>query len=291
MATQGLVIVNAYEVFPSVSHMVKRLQEEFAFFGVDLAVKTSLDVLAIVGEEKKELPYSFAIFLDKDIYVASLLERRGLKLFNSSKAIWSTDDKMKTHLLLEGSGIKMPKTISAPLRYSKKENPNFLIKVMEELPFPVVAKENYGSQGKGVYLAENTQELRELESRLAFIPHLYQQVIASSKGRDFRIIVIGGKAIAWMERESQTGDFRSNIALGGIGKKIDLPQAFLETAEKAASILGLDYCGVDLLLGEEGEPILCEVNSNAFIQGIEQVTGINVAKAYATHILSKLGAC
>jgi gamma-F420-2:alpha-L-glutamate ligase len=55
-------------------------------------------------------------------------------------------------------------------------------------------------------------------------------------------------------------------------------------AEKAASILGLDYCGVDVLIGPKGEPILCEVNSNAFIEGIEKVTGVNVASAYAHHI-------
>ncbi|MBO4541400.1 MAG: RimK family alpha-L-glutamate ligase [Bacilli bacterium] len=288
MAKKGLIIVNAYEVFPSVLHMVKRLEEEFSLFGVSLIIKSSLDAMAIVGGDKESLPFDFVIFLDKDIYVAHSLEKQGFRLFNSAKAIWSTDDKMKTHLLLEGSGIRMPKTLSAPLRYSQKENPVFLKKVMGELTFPIVAKENYGSQGKGVFLAKNEQELRDLEKRLAFTPHLYQQFIESSKGKDFRIIVIGHKAVAWMERESRNGDFRSNIALGGVGKKIDLPKEFLETAEKASSLLGLDYCGVDLLYGEKGEPILCEVNSNAFIQGIEKVTGINVAKAYAEYILQEM---
>ena len=285
---KGVVVVNAYEVFPSVSHMVKRLQEEFSSFGVTLIQKNSLDLLAITSAKNEPLPYDFGIFLDKDIYVASLLEKKGLRLFNSAEAIFSTDDKMMTHLKLEGSGISMPKTISAPLRYSQKENPHFLERVISEFSFPIICKENYGSQGKGVYMAKNQKELEELEAKLAFKPHLYQEFISSSSGKDFRIIVIGGKATAWMVRESQNGDFRSNIALGGAGRKIDLPEVFLKTAEKASLVLGLDYCGVDLLLGKDGQPILCEVNSNAFIQGIESVTGINVAKAYAEYVLRQL---
>ncbi len=288
MTRKGLVVVNAYEVFPSVSHMVKRLQEEFGIFNVALKVKTSADCLAIIKDDQEPLDYDFGIFLDKDIYVATMLEKRGLRLFNSAASIFATDDKMRTHILLSDSGIKMPKTVSAPLRYSKKDNPVFLENVQSELSFPIIAKENYGSQGKGVYIAKNEKELAELEEKLAFIPHIYQEFIASSSGKDIRIIVIGGKAIAWMERESQSGDFRSNIALGGIGRAVSLDKEFLAMAEKAAKTLRLDYCGVDLLIGKDGEPILCEVNSNAFIQGIEQVTGVNVAEAYVRHILEVL---
>ena len=58
--------------------------------------------------------------------------------------------------------------------------------------------------------------------------------------------------------------------------------------EKIAKILNLDYMGVDLMYGENGEPILCEVNSNAFFEGMEKATNINVAKAYAEYVLSAI---
>ena len=90
-----------------------------------------------------------------------------------------------------------------------------------------------------------------------------------------------------MQRENEF-DFRSNVAQGGKGTPIDLPPKFKETAEKCAKVLGLSYCGVDLLYGNDGEPYVCEVNSNAFISGIEKVTGFNVAKTYAEYILSCL---
>jgi len=116
---------------------------------------------------------------------------------------------------------------------------------------------------------------------------LLQEFIASSKGRDIRINVVGDKAIVSMLRENKN-DFRSNIALGGIGKVTEISQEFYDTAESCACILGLDYCGVDLLYGENDKPYVCEVNSNAFWGEISAVTGINVAKTYAEYIIKQI---
>ena len=288
MTQKGLIVVNTYEVFPSVEHMVSRLKEEFAKLGISFDVLSSGELPLWVSEDGKiqhgDLPYDFAIYLDKDPYVASMLEDAGLRLFNKADAIRLCDDKMLTYLSLSDKGIKMPKTIPGPLRYSKKDSDIFLKRIEASFPFPIVVKENYGSLGRNVYLVQNKSELEELENRLSYSPRLYQELIASSFGVDNRIIVIGGRAIAWMKRKSDNGDFRSNIALGGHGEGVNLPQNYIMMAENCAKILGLDYAGIDILNGPEGEPILCEVNSNAFIKGIEEVTGINVAKAYADYI-------
>lgn len=288
MTQKGLIVVNTYEVFPSVEHMVSRLKEEFAELGIVFDVLSSGELPLWVSEDGKiqhgELPYDFAIYLDKDPYVASMLEDAGLRLFNKADAIRLCDDKMLTYLSLSDKGIKMPKTISGPLRYSKKDSDVFLKRIEASFSFPIVVKENYGSLGRNVYLVQNKTELKELENHLSYSPRLYQELIASSFGVDNRIIVIGGKAIAWMKRKSDNGDFRSNIALGGHGEGVNLPQNYIMMAENCAKILCLDYAGIDILNGPDGEPILCEVNSNAFIKGIEEVTGINVAKAYADYI-------
>ena len=57
---------------------------------------------------------------------------------------------------------------------------------------------------------------------------------------------------------------------------------------KIAALLKLDYCGIDFLFREDGSPVVCEVNSNAFFHAFERATGINVAQKYAEHILSRL---
>ncbi len=288
MTQKGLIVVNTYEVFPSVEHMISHLKEEFAKLGIVFDVLSSGELpLWVSGDgriQHGDLPYDFAIYLDKDPYAASMLEDAGLRLFNKADAIRLCDDKMLTYLSLSDKGIKMPKTISGPLRYSKKDSDVFLKRIAASFSFPIVVKENYGSLGRNVYLVQNKTELEELENRLSYSPRLYQELVASSFGVDNRIIVIGGRAIAWMKRKSDNGDFRSNIALGGHGEGVNLPQNYIMMAENCAKILGLDYAGIDILNGPDGEPILCEVNSNAFIKGIEEVTGINVAKAYADYI-------
>jgi RimK family alpha-L-glutamate ligase len=182
----------------------------------------------------------------------------------------------------------MPKTISAPLNYIGSDDDTFIKEVAKELSFPIVAKDNYGSLGKEVYLIKNFDELVEFEKSHKFGAHLYQEFIESSKGHDFRIIVINGKVVASMKRCNDNGDFRSNVAQGGHGELVDLPKSFKETAEKAAKILKLDYCGVDLLDDRDGNPVLCEVNSNAFLQEIERITGKNIAGVYAKHIVDSI---
>jgi glutathione synthase/RimK-type ligase-like ATP-grasp enzyme len=42
---------------------------------------------------------------------------------------------------------------------------------------------------------------------------------------------------------------------------------------------------VDLLKDKKGNVLVCEVNSNAFFSEFEKVTGINVAKTYAEHVI------
>lgn len=225
----------------------------------------------------------FVVFLDKDVYISYLLEKSGYKLVNTSRAIELCDDKMKTYVALSNMGVKIPDTLSSPLNYAKKQDE--LYKEIEKiLGYPVVVKEVFGSMGKGVYLAENRNELFALREKLLSVPHLYQKFIGNG-GRDIRVIVIGGKAVGAMQRIND-GDFRSNLQLGGRGENFPLTNSVKELAERAAKVLNLDYCGVDVLRDGD-ENFVCEVNSNAFFKGFSQVTGIDVAKLYADYLTDK----
>lgn len=287
---KGLIITNGYKVADGIKHQVSRLTEEFLKLGVEIEVKRNNELHAYIenGDIKVKLAkYDFAMYLDKDRYVADMLERSGLKLFNNVEAICKCDDKMLTHICLANQGIKMPTSISSTLCYHDDGNRDYLKYVEQHLGFPLIVKENYGSLGKQVYLVNNSAELRQIEDKLIHVPHIFQQFISSSRGVDFRIIVIGGEVVAYMKRENKNS-YLSNLATGGKAYVIKLDDSYLETAKKAAKILGLDYCGVDLLIGPNNEPILSEVNSNAFFEGIEKTTGINVAGAYAKYVVNKL---
>lgn len=287
---KGIIVLNAFGGPTESRHFAERLKEELNVLGVfteivsDGYLKT-----AIEGDNIKEyINCDFAVFLDKDKYLSACLENSGIRLFNSHAAIRVCDDKGETYIALAKNGIKVPDTIFAPLCY-REENPinsDGLKQIAKRLNYPLIVKESYGSKGSGVYLAEDFNKLCEIENKIKLKPHLYQKYISFRRGTDVRAIVIGGKFLCAMIRENKN-DFRSNVALGGEGKAFDPPENFIAVAEKCAKVLNLDYCGVDLLF-TESDPVVCEVNSNAFIGGIEKATGVNVAKEYAIHIIKTL---
>ena len=213
------------------------------------------------------------------------MEKCGFRLFNSANSIIVCDDKMLTYTTLSGGGVRMPKTISSPIMYSENDDENFLRNVEESLGYPIIVKNVYGSMGKGVYKVDNFEELKLMFKKLRMLPHLYQQAVGTL-GKDTRIIVIGGKVVGAIERRS-ADDFRSNVELGGSVSSVIVTEEQGELAKESVRLLGLDYAGVDILTGSDGEYI-CEVNSNAFFNGMEQATGINVAKQYAEYIIKKV---
>ncbi len=290
---KGLVIINGYPVGEKFLRQGERIARALCALGAQAELVKNGELYALLEENgglccPKIEGCDFAVYLDKDKYLGRALEQK-LRLFNRAKAVELCDDKLTTYQALQGVGIGMIKSIPAPLCYTKGAKPSesFLRSVAQTLGFPLVAKKSYGSFGEGVQLVHGYAELLALEEEWLHIPHFYQAYIAESAGRDIRVVVIGGKAVAAMERVAQEGEFRSNIELGGEGRKISLAEEYVNAAELAAKTLGLDYCGVDLMEGKRG-PLLCEVNSNAFFEGIERVTGMDIPHLYAKHILETL---
>lgn len=289
---KGIIITNAYSTLPSSLNQSLRLKKEFSKFGVeaDICPNNSFPVeVSGNGEAIRRIAaYDFCVYLDKDKYVSVLLEKTGLKLFNSAEAIATCDDKMLTHIALTDHGIQMPKTLPGLLCYDPQEpvKESILDHIEQALGYPVIVKASYGSLGKDVHKADSRAELRVLCEQYKLAPHLFQECIKECAGKDIRVICIGGKTVAAMQRESCT-DFRSNIELGGKGSVYELNPELSSLCGKISDILGLDYCGIDVLPSSRGY-LVCEVNSNAFFGGIEAVTGINIARLYAEYIVRKI---
>lgn len=287
---KGAILVNAYTKIEAAHRQGERLRAEFDKRGVqtDLLANDFFAVSVDGNLHCKLTEYDFCVYLDKDKYTLQGIEKVGIPLFNGYAAIEACDDKMTTCLTLANCGIPMPLTLSGTFCYEKSAavSDQSLDMIESALGYPLVVKECYGSCGKGVYLVRDRAELKEKSAELLLVPHLYQKFVSSSYGRDVRVIVIGKKALGAMLRESQ-GDFRSNVALGGKAVGYTLSKEEKELCEKVAALLNLEYCGIDLLFGDEGNMLVCEVNSNAFFDGFERATGKNVASAYAEYILSK----
>lgn len=286
----GIVIVNQ-----EVGHnfyKILRFKEEFAKRKIDLEVFTNDGTLAEIedGKLKINLPKAdFVFYLDKDIYLARELEKAGYRLFNKADFIKLCDDKMLTQIRCADIGIRMPKTFASPLVYSKLQsnNYNFLLKIKKELGFPMVVKKIYGSLGEGVYLVKNFRELKSLYKKIFRNPLIFQEFISSSFGRSVRIMVIDQKVVGGFERFNNQ-DFRSNYGNNASGTALLNNKAFFDEAEKIAKELKIEYAGLDFLYGNHDEPILCEINSNAFFEEFEKVTQIDIAKLVADMVVKKI---
>ncbi|MDE7313951.1 MAG: RimK family alpha-L-glutamate ligase [Eubacterium sp.] len=262
--------------------------------GCLLEVKANTQLLPelVIGQKDVlqgcRLP-QFVLFWDKDIRLARLLEKMGMRLFNCADSIEACDDKARTYLELSGVGIRMPKTVIAPKTFCMEGYPNldFLQQVEQKLGYPMVVKECYGSFGQQVWLAHDKDALLECLRVIKNRPFLFQEYIAPSRGQDIRIQMVGQRAVAAMRR-SNPHDFRANITNGGSMQAYEPDAAQLRMAQQAMQALRLDFAGVDILFGEGGEPVLCEVNSNAHFVNIYQCTGVNVAEEIVRYCLEKI---
>ena len=281
---KGYLIVNSFMKTEKFVSLYEMLSVAFKKHHVDLIIKKASDISLKVGAKLTEKP-DFAIFWDKDIYLAERLENAGVRLFNSKRAVMLCDNKILMYQALQEKGIKIPKTFIAPktfegLEYSDR---SFLKEVEKEIGYPMIIKEAYGSFGEQVYLANNEEEANKIINSIGYKDFLMQEFIVSSKGRDIRINVVGDHAVVSMLREN-TNDFRSNISNGGHGSLYQPDNDYIDLAIKAAKALGLDFAGVDVMFGKEG-PIICEVNSNPQFASTLKATGVNLADYIADYIL------
>lgn len=284
---KGLIITNPYDFNLSQRHKTRRMVSELDNLGVFTEVVTNDKFLAYIDRGSVKTNFKnvdFALYFDKDKYIAEMLEKQGVRVFNSSRAIAVCDDKMLTHITLANCGLPMPTTLAGTLCYNPQGKVSYdcLKHATDILGLPVVVKECYGSYGQQVYLCGTLEELALTIERNKMKPYILQKFVAQSKGRDMRVIVIGGKVIGGMLRQSKT-DFRSNVELGGSAEACEVPADIASMCERVAKIIGLDYCGIDVLLADT--PLICEVNSNAMFNAMEQATNINIARKYSEHIV------
>ena len=279
----GWLIVNGFLGSNKFNELYNYLQNSANEYGISLQIKSNDELVGELSSGFEKLP-DFAIFWDKDVYLAKRLEESGVRLFNSASAVEICDNKILTALTLNDK-VKTPKTIIAPktfegVNYSDK---TFLKNATKELGFPLIIKEAYGSFGHQVYLANDYQSAEKIVDRLGHKDFLMQEFISSSYGKDVRVNVVGGKVVCAMLRYNEN-DFRSNISSGGKMKKITLNSKQEELAVKVCSIIGLDFAGVDILFGENDQPILCEVNSNPHFKSSLECTGVDMSKEIIKYI-------
>lgn len=191
---------------------------------------------------------------------------------NESVAIGRSRDKLRSMQLLARKGIGLPVTAFS---HSTRDIDEILDMVHGA---PCVIKLLEGTQGIGVVLAETRKAAESVIEAFRGLDAdiLVQEYIKEAGGSDIRCLVIDGKVVASMMRQAKDGEFRSNLHRGGTSKLVKITPEERSTATRAAKIMGLNICGVDLLRSNHG-PVVLEVNSSPGLEGIESATNRDVA--------------
>lgn len=204
-----------------------------------------------------------------------------MKVFSvvESQALVRSRDKLRSLQVLSRAGLGMPKTVFS--NYTKDAS-----EVIASVGgAPLVIKLLEGTQGLGVVLAETNnaaesviEAFHGLQARV-----IIQEFIKEAKGADIRAFIVDGNIVGAMKRQGKDGEFRSNLHRGGRAEIIQLTDDEENAALKAAKVLGLGVCGVDMLQSSRG-PLILEVNSSPGLEGIEAATKKDIAKSIIRYI-------
>jgi RimK family alpha-L-glutamate ligase len=223
------------------------------------------------------------------------LRECGVPVYNDARAIERSVDKSMTSFLLHRTGVPTPPAWAT-------ESAAFAQRVlMRETAAArrVVIKPLFGSQGKGLRrLGANASNgaltpLPPLRSyrEVAYLQRFVGSARARPEAYDWRVLVIGSRAVAAMRRTGGRG-WIHNVARGARCEPAELDPALASLAERATGALGLDYAGVDLIPdlsmpGETGAPLVLEVNGVAAWRGLQSVTTVDIAAALVDDLLDR----
>lgn len=204
--------------------------------------------------------------------VVRQFEMQGVFTTSSSIAISRSRDKLRSYQLLAKYGVGVPKTVFA------RETSEFDEVIELAGGTPLIIKVARGTHGNGVVLAETKKAAQAVMQAFYVegVNFLVQEFVEESAGMDIRALVVGGKVVASIKRQSLDDDFRSNTHQGGEGSPIKLTDEERKTAQRAAKAMGLPICGVDMMRSDRG-PLVLEVNSSASLKTPEELTGRDVA--------------
>jgi tetrahydromethanopterin:alpha-L-glutamate ligase len=204
-------------------------------------------------------------------------------VWNSAKAIERCVDKSTTTFLLANAGIPTPETFAV-------EGPDNAKAIVEREARHglLVLKPLFGSQGRGIRLIRSIADLPEPDDvdNVYYLQRLVMR--AGPPYRDYRIFVSNGEILGMMGRCAD--GWITNIARGAKAEPVIGPLRLKleELALAAASAVGTDFAGIDIVQGSEGNLLVLEVNSMPAWTGLQSVVPVRIADCIAQAMVTLL---
>lgn len=206
-----------------------------------------------------------------------VLEDRGVRVVNSPRAIEHGVDKYYAAALLEDAGLSTPATVVC-------ERFEDAMEAYEALGGDVVVKPLFGSEGRGIVRVSDADTAYRVFRALELGRYVFcVQVYVEHGNEDIRAFVIGDRVIAAMRRVGT--HWKSNAAQGARGEALEADPQLAETSVRAASAVGAEHAGVDLLCTGDGRLVVVEVNTIPGWRALRAATGMDAALALVDHVL------
>jgi len=253
----------------------------------DISFENGVPVIYYLGNKVSDIDAIIPRIASSATHLGARLIRQfnilGIPSTIDADALTKVRDKLVVQQLLTNAGIPMPNTYF-PAEESDPDVWNF-----KPGDYPMIVKMLHGNRGAGVILAESQAALKSVLDAFLRLkePVIVQEFIREAKGRDIRAFVVNGEIVAAMERCAKSNDFRSNLHQGGHAVPIELTDLEKDLILRTAEICELDVTGIDLLRSEKG-PLILEVNGSPGLEGIETVTGIDVAGKIIQYLKDKV---
>ncbi|MGZ8248837.1 ATP-grasp domain-containing protein [Methylomagnum sp.] len=221
--------------------------------------------------------------LDQVVFYLDILHALkllGIPVYNDGRAVERTVDKGMTSFLLRRAGIPTPPTwvLSDP------EVARAIAERELRAGHQLVSKPLFGSQGAGLRRYETVDDLAGFSPDNGIF-YLQRFVHCGEPPHDFRVFVIGGRAVAAMRRSGVT--WLNNVHQGARCEPVRLDDLRLcRLAEDAVKVLDMNYAGVDIIRDEQGRYSVLEVNSIPAWKGLQAVTEASIAELLVTDFLA-----
>ena len=231
----------------------------------DEAIKNNIDsklmYYELLKEENNNLYYDNILITDfpkiallrgNDTNVSKILEKRGIKVINSTFTINNCVDKLKTHEFVKRLNINQILTYQLnDINYEK---------AVSLVGLPFILKYRFGKQGMNIYIINNIEEFNEVLKNINPSDYLLQEYIKHTYGKDVRVFIIGNEVIGACMRVNNS-DFKSNLAQGGLSYHYEIDDIIKNNSLKLAKELKGDIISVDYVFGDNGL-LFCEANTN-----------------------------
>jgi len=213
--------------------------------------------------------------------VADVLNSRGVLTVNSAGVIRRSGNKLATTLALERRGVPTPRTRIAM-------DPAEAVRAAEDVGYPVVFKPLVGSWGRLLARVDNrdaAEAIIEHKHVLGSYHHSihYIQEYVDKPGRDIRVFVMGGEAIAAIYRTSE--HWITNTARGGQTENCPVTDEMRTVCRAASEAIGGGVLAIDLLESPEGDLLVNEINHTMEFRNSIEPTGVDLPDHIIQYVL------